>query len=157
MVVRMVPPRRGRTGRPRLSSQASLEISASGNQPSVDHHPGAPLDLYYVTIPDKPGEGERLFGALRDAGVNLLAVHAFPSARRSQIDLVPSDAATFLAAAKGAKLKVSKPKTVFLIEGDDRVGAMAQILARLGARGINVTATSAHPHGHGSLWRIALG
>jgi len=106
-------------------------------------------EYYYVTIPDKPGEGERLFGALRDAGVNLLAVHAFPSARRSQIDLVPSDAATFLAAAKVAKLKVSKPKTVFLIEGDDRVGAMAQILARLGARGINVTATSATRTGMG--------
>jgi len=106
-------------------------------------------EYYYVTIPDKPGEGERLFGALRDAGVNLLAVHAFPSARRSQIDLVPSDAAAFLAAAKAAKLKVSKPKTVFLIEGDDRVGAMAQLLARLGAAGINVTATSATRTGMG--------
>ena len=106
-------------------------------------------EYYYVTIADKPGEGERLFGALRDAGVNLLAVHAFPSARRSQIDLVPSDAAAFLAAAKAAKLKVSKPKTVFLIEGDDRVGAMAQLLARLGAAGINVTATSATRTGMG--------
>ncbi len=106
-------------------------------------------EYYYVTIADKPGEGERLFGALRDAGVNLLAVHAFPSARRSQIDLVPSDAAAFLAAAKAAKLKVSKPKTVFLIEGDDRVGAMAQLLGRLGAAGINVTATSATRTGMG--------
>src|SRR6266566_1198042 len=111
---------------------------------------GAPMDTirkaeyYYVTIADKPGEGERLFGALRDAGVNLLAVHAFPSARRSQIDLVPSDAAAFLAAAKAAK-----PKTVFLIEGDDRVGAMAQLLGRLGAAGINVTATSATRTGMG--------
>ena len=106
-------------------------------------------EYYYVTVPDKAGEGERLFGALRDAGVNLLAVHAFPSARRSQIDLVPSDAAAFLAAAKAAKLKVSKPKTVFLIEGDDRVGAMAQLLGRLGAAGINVTATSATRTGMG--------
>ena len=106
-------------------------------------------EYYYVTIADKPGEGERLFGALRNAGVNLLAVHAFPSARRSQIDLVPSDAAAFLAAAKAAKLKVSKPKTVFLIEGDDRVGAMAQLLGRLGAAGINVTATSATRTGMG--------
>src|SRR2546422_8077648 len=118
-------------------------------------------EYYYVTIPDKPGEGERLFGALRDAGVNLLAVHAFPSARRSQIDLVPSDAATFLAAAKGAKLKVSKPKTVFLIEGDDRVGAMASTLSRLGAAGINVIAVSAVRTGMGRyggvLWVEAKG
>ena len=101
------------------------------------------VDYYYVTAPDKPGEGAKLFAKLRDAGVNLLAIHAFPSARRSQIDVVPADAVAFLAAAKAAGLKVSKPKTVFLVEGDDRVGAMAQLLARLGASGINVTATSA--------------
>ena len=38
---------------------------------------------------------------------------------------------------------------MFLIEGDDRVGAMAQLLARLGAAGINVTATSATRTGMG--------
>ena len=101
------------------------------------------IDYYYVTAPDKPGAGARIFGALRDAGVSFLAVHAFPSARKTQIDVVPSDAVAFLAAAKNAKLKVSKPKTVFLIEGDDRAGAMASILSRLGAGGINVTAVSA--------------
>src|SRR5204863_414539 len=82
---------------------------------------------------DKPGAGAHIFGALRDAGVSLLAVHAFPSARKSQIDVVPADAVAFLAAAKNAKLKISKPKTVFLIEGDDRVGAMASTLSRLRA------------------------
>jgi len=106
-------------------------------------------DYYYVTAPDKPGEGARLFGALRDAGVNLLAVHAFPSARKSQIDVVPVDAAAFLMAAKSAGLKLSKPKTVFLIEGDDRVGAIASTLSRLGAAGINVTAVSAVRTGSG--------
>lgn len=106
-------------------------------------------DYYYVTAPDKPGEGAKLLGKLRDAGVNLLAIHAFPSARRSQIDVVPADAVAFLAAAKAAGLKVSKPKAVFLVEGDDRVGAMAQLLARLGAAGINVTAVSAVRTGSG--------
>jgi len=107
------------------------------------------VDYYYITAPDKPGEGARLLGRLRDAGVNLLAIHAFPSARRSQIDVSPVDAVAFLAAAKSAGLKVSKPKTVFLIEGDDRVGAMAHLLSRLGAAGINVTATSAVRTGPG--------
>jgi hypothetical protein len=107
------------------------------------------IDYYYVTTSDKPGEGARIFGALRDAGVNLLAVHAFPSARKSQIDLVPSDAVAFLAAAKNAGLKLSKPKAMFLIEGDDRVGALAPALSRLGAAGINVTALSAVRAGGG--------
>lgn len=116
------------------------------------------LDYYYVTISDKAGEGARLFSALRDAGVNLLAVHAFPSARRSQVDVVPSDAVAFLNAAKAAKLKVSKPKAVFLIEGDDRAGAMAQLLSRLGSAGVNVIATSAvrtGPGRYGALLWVA--
>ena len=76
------------------------------------------VDYYYVTAPDKAGVGAQILGKLRDAGVNLLAVHAFPSARRSQLDVVPADAVAFQAAAKAAGLKLSKPKSVFLVEGD---------------------------------------
>ncbi|MGH7537979.1 MAG: hypothetical protein ACREMF_05055, partial [Gemmatimonadales bacterium] len=89
------------------------------------------VDYYYTTAPDKPGEGARVLGIFRDAGVNLLAFHAFPSARRTQLDFVPQDGAAFVAAAKAAKIKLSKPKTVFHFEGDDRVGAMAGILGKL--------------------------
>jgi hypothetical protein len=99
-------------------------------------------NYYYTTAPDKPGEGARLLDVLRNAGVNLRALHAFPSARKSQVDFVPSDEALFLAAAKGAKIKLSKPKTAFLIEGDDRPGALAALLGRLGAAKINVTAVT---------------
>lgn len=98
------------------------------------------VDYYYTMVPDKPGEGARVLGALRDRGVNLLAFHAFPSQRKSQADFVPADGAAFLAAAKAAKLKVSKPKKAFLVDGDDRVGALASIMARLGAAKVNVTA-----------------
>lgn len=107
------------------------------------------VDYFYVTAPDKPGEGGRVFGSLRDAGVNLLAVQAFPSAHKTQIDVVPADSVAFLSAAKNAGLKVSKPKTVFLIEGDDRVGALTSTMSRLGAAGINVTAVSAVRTGSG--------
>ncbi len=101
------------------------------------------VDYYYTMAPDKAGEGARLLGVLKDAGVNLLAFTAFPSARKSQVDFVPADPAAFLVAAKRAKVKLSKPKTVFLIEGDDRVGALADIMAKLGAAKINVTAVDA--------------
>lgn len=107
------------------------------------------VDYYYVTAPDKPGEGARIFSALRDAGVNLLAAHAFPTARKSQIDVVPADTVAFLSAAKNAGLKLSKPKAMFLIEGDDRVGALTSTLSRLGTAGINVTALTAVRTGAG--------
>src|SRR5256712_7143386 len=100
------------------------------------------VSYFYTTISDKPGEGARLLETLRSAGVNLLAFHAFPSARKAQVDFVPSDAAVFTAAAKGAKIKLSKPKTPFLIDGEDRMGALAGILARLGSAKINVTAVT---------------
>ena len=100
------------------------------------------VNYFYTNAPDKPGEGARLLQVLREAGVNLLAVHAFPSARKSQIDFVPSDATALTAAAKAAKIKLSQPKTAFLIDGDDRIGALAGTLARLGAAKINVTAVT---------------
>lgn len=112
------------------------------------------VEYYYILAPDKAGEGARVLGALRDAGVNLQAVHAFPSARRSQIDVVPADSVAFLSAAKAARLKVSKPKTAFLVEGDDRPGAIATLLSRTGNAGINVTATSAVRAGPGRYGAI---
>ena len=54
------------------------------------------IDYYYVSVPDKPGEGSRILTALRQAGINLLGVSAFPhGARRSQLDLIPDDSAAF--------------------------------------------------------------
>src|SRR2546430_10780020 len=110
------------------------------------------VSYYYTTISDKPGEGARLLETLRSAGVNLLAVHAFPSARKAQVDFVPSDAVLFTAAAKGAKIKLSKPKTAFLIDGDDRVGALGGIMAPPGGGKINRTAVHRRCAGVGRDW-----
>jgi len=77
------------------------------------------------------------------AGVDLRAFHAFPSARRTQLDFVPQDGGAFKAAAKAAGIKLSKPKAVFHFEGGDRVGAISGILGKLAAAGINATASEA--------------
>jgi hypothetical protein len=98
------------------------------------------VDYYYAMVPDKAGEGAKLLRVLRDARVNLLAFSAFPSQRKSQADFVPADSAAFVAAAKASKLKLKGPKKVFLIDGDDRVGALSEVLAKLGAAKVNVTA-----------------
>src|SRR5262249_62204543 len=97
----------------------------------------------YVTVPDKPGEGARILGELKRAGINLAASSGFPSGRGSQLDLVPTDPAAFRALAKEKKWKVKGPKKAFLIDGDDRVGACADVLGRLAAAKINVTALDA--------------
>jgi hypothetical protein len=107
------------------------------------------VDYYYTMVPDRPGEGAKLLRVLRDAGVNLLAFSAFPSQRKSQADFVPADPAGFLAAAKAAKLKLKGPKKTFLIDGDDHVGALSEVMAKLGAAKVNVTAVDAVCSGMG--------
>ena len=112
------------------------------------------IDYYYIELSDRPGEGARALRTLKDAGVNLAALHAFPSGRRAQVDFVPSDPAAFKAAAKAAKWKVTGPKKAFLIEGDDRTGALAESFAKLAGAGINVTAVSAAAAGAGRFGGI---
>ncbi len=101
------------------------------------------VDYYYVTSPDKPGEGAEVLSLFKGARVNLLAVHAFPQGRRVQVDLVPSNPAAFLRAARKAKLKLSGRKKAFLVTGDDRTGVLAGVLERLGEARVNVTALTA--------------
>jgi hypothetical protein len=101
------------------------------------------VQYFYVTGPDKPGEGARALALLRDAGVDLLAFTGFPQGKRSQLDFVPQDPAAFRAAARQARWKVTGPKVAFLIEGEDRRGAVAEILGKLAGAKVNVTATDA--------------
>ena len=115
------------------------------------------VDYFYVTIPNKPGEGARLLDTLRQAGVNLLAFSAFPEGRKSQADFVPEDSGAFRRVAKKAKWKVTGPKKVFLVQGDDRVGAMADLAGALAAAKVNVTALDAvSVHGrYGAIFWVA--
>jgi hypothetical protein len=113
------------------------------------------VDYFYVTIPDAPGEGERLQSVLRDAGVNLLAYLGFPAGSgKSQIDLVPEDADALRRAVDGAGLAPSEAKRAFLVQGDDRVGAVADSLTKLAQANINVTAAAAASAGSGRFGMI---
>ena len=112
------------------------------------------VDYFYTETADKPGEAFRALSALKEAGVNLLAFSGFPRARRSQLDFVPADTAAFVQAARKARIKLSPKKTVFLIRGEDRVGAIADVLGKLAAAKINVTAVDAVSVGEGRYGAI---
>jgi hypothetical protein len=108
------------------------------------------VDYFYVTIPDAPGEGNRLLTAIKDAGVDLRACLAFPvGTGQSQVDLFPEDADALRHAVAAAGLSLSDPKRAFLVDGDDRVGAVADTIGRLGEASINVTAVAAASAGEG--------
>lgn len=112
------------------------------------------VDYFYIELSDRPGEGARALGVLKEAGVHLNAFHAFPQGRRAQLDFVPSDSGAFKAAARMAKWKITGPKKAFVIEGEDRTGALVDYFAKLGAAKINVTAASAIAAGAGRFGAI---
>src|SRR5450759_4766056 len=108
------------------------------------------IDYYYASVPDKPGEGARILAALQEAGVNLIGISAFPhGARRSQLDVIPEDSAAFAKAARTAGLKLSTKKSGFLIQGEDRPGAVADVMKRLAQSNINVISAQVFCAGSG--------
>jgi len=112
------------------------------------------VDYFAMDVANKPGEGARVLAALAAWDINLLAFTGFPSGRRAQIDLVPETTSAFLAAAKQVKLKVKPKKTGFQVQGDDRPGAVADLLKRLADAKINVTAIDAVSAGRGRYGAI---
>jgi hypothetical protein len=113
------------------------------------------VEYYYVTVPDEPGEGQRILSALKDSGVNLHAYLGFPlGGGQSQIDLVPEDPGSLNEAAAQAGTTLSEVKRAFLIQGDDRVGAVGDITAKLAEANINVTAAAASGAGSGRYGMI---
>ena len=74
---------------------------------------------YYTTeVPHESGTGATVLASFKKQGINLLAFSGFPDAPgRAQLDFVPEDAKSFLAAAAQAKIKLAGPKVAFQVPG----------------------------------------
>ena len=112
------------------------------------------VEYFYAQVPNKAGEGARFLTALHEGGINLLAFSGFPEGRGSQLDFVPADPAAFKQFARTAKWKLTGPKRAFLVSGEDRVGAVAELHRKLAEAKINVTAIDAVCAGAGRYGAI---
>jgi hypothetical protein len=108
-----------------------------------------------LKVPRRPGEGARILAALRKAGVSLLAFTGFPdTGGKAQIDLVSDDIGAVRRVAQQQGWTLGPTKKGFLVQGQDRVGAVHRDLRRLAAAGINVTAVDAVAAGRGRYGMI---
>ena len=109
----------------------------------------------YVMIPNRSGSGASALAALREAGVNLVACSGFPApGGKSQLDLVTDDVAGLRRVARKGGWRLSAVKRAFLVQGDDRVGAVHRHFAKLAASKVNVVASAAVAAGKGRYGMI---
>jgi hypothetical protein len=101
------------------------------------------IDYFYIEVSNRVGEGAKVLRAVKDAGVNLMAFSGFPSGRKAQLDFFPADSAAFKQLAKANRWKVVGPKSGFLVQGDDRIGAVADLVGKLADAKIDVIAIDA--------------
>lgn len=102
-------------------------------------------EYFTAVIPNKVGQGAKVLYALKEAGVNLAAFWGYPlgaKAKTAAIEIIPASSVGFSKIAKKAGLAVEKA-TAFLVDGDDKPGAVADLLGALAAAGINVNAVKA--------------
>jgi hypothetical protein len=108
------------------------------------------VDHFSAAIQNQPGEGARVLAALKEGGVNLIALWAYPSKPgKAQLEMIPENGAVLVKAAKKARLAIGKKQTAFFVNGEDRPGAVAESLAKLAAKKINVGAVQAVCGGKG--------
>lgn len=107
---------------------------------------------FYTTVRDQPGEAYRLLSQLALEGVDLLAFNAIPmGTERTQLVLYPAEPDRLVRAAAKAGLTLGAPQHAFLITGDDRLGAFAEIHRELAAAQVNVFSSSGVTDGRGGF------
>ena len=98
-------------------------------------------DYFYVNVRDQPGEAYKLLALFAARGINLLAFTAVPTGEaRAQLTIFPDDPQHLVSEARQAALALDGPYHALLVQGDDELGALADVHRKLYDAGVNVYA-----------------
>ena len=98
---------------------------------------------FSMQVPNRPGVGVEMLRSIAKGKQNLLAFTGFPNGGKAQVDFVPAKPVEFSRGAKKMGAKIGKRKTAFLVQGEDRVGALVRVLDTLAKAKINLVAMDA--------------
>ena len=109
---------------------------------------------FSMQVPNRPGVGVDMLKAIAKGRQSLLAFTGFPNGPRAQVDFIPARPVEFARGAKKMGVKLGKKKTAFLVQGEDRVGALVRVLDMLAKAKINMVAMDAVTAGSGRFGAI---
>lgn len=108
-------------------------------------------DYFFATVRVEPGEAYNLLSHLAELGINLLAFTAVPvGPTHTQFTIFPADVPKLLHEVEKAGLSVDGPHPALLVQGDDELGALADIHVKLYEANVDVFASSGVADGKGS-------
>ncbi|MBW2467559.1 MAG: hypothetical protein JRF02_09690 [Deltaproteobacteria bacterium] len=113
------------------------------------------IEYYHTTVADQPGEAYKFLSQLAGVGINLLAFTAVPVGPTvTQLTIFPEDSAQLKHEAAKIGLALDGPHKAFLVQGDDELGALAEIHRKIYEADVNVYSASGVTDGKGSFGYI---
>jgi len=113
------------------------------------------VDYFYATVKDQPGEAYKLLSILTGLGINVLAITAVPFGPMiTQLTIFPEDTGKLRSEAQKFGLHLDGPQPALLVQGDDKLGALAEVHMKLFEANVNVYASSGVADGKGSYGYI---
>ena len=108
------------------------------------------VEYFYTRLEDEPGMAYELLAQLAFEDVNLLAFSAVPfGSNRVELTMFPNRPEDLLRAAEKLGWTLVGPQHACLVQGDDHLGALAEIQRKLIAAGVEVYASSGITDGKG--------
>lgn len=103
-----------------------------------------------MMVPSRAGQGEKILGAINDAGISLQALSGFPAGGgKAQVDLISRNMGEIRKLARKEGWRLSATKKAFMVQGDDETGAVYKVIKRLADNKINIVAVDAVAAGRG--------
>ena len=108
------------------------------------------VNYCYAKVSNRAGQGLKILDEINDAGIDMVAFSGFPVGRgKAQLDFVTWDMPELRRLAKRNGWRLSKTKKGFLVQGQDKEGAVQRHIKKLADNRINITAADAVTAGKG--------
>jgi hypothetical protein len=107
-------------------------------------------EYYYIRIEDRPEKAYELLAQLASAEVSLLAFSAVPfGPNHLELTIFPDRTHAFVEVARKLGWEALGPQHAFLVQGDDNLGALADIQRMLMEADVEIYASSGVTDGSG--------